>query len=154
MKKKVLIGLIVVLVGIQFIRPEKNEGVAETPQDVTHFVKVPASVMTTLKLACYDCHSNHTNYPWYANVSPVSLWLANHVEEGKDELNFSNFAQYEKKRMDHKLEELGEEVEEGHMPLQAYLLIHHDAKLSETQKQELVEWAKAARAEVGYVPEK
>ncbi len=154
MKKNILIGLVVLFVGIQFIRPEKNEGSAATPQDVTHFVTVPDAVMTTLKQACYDCHSNHTKYPWYASVSPVSLWLANHVDEGKSELNFSNFAQYDKKRMDHKLEEMAEEVEEGHMPLPAYTLIHQDAKLSEAQQQLIVEWVKTERARLGVIPEK
>ncbi|GAB3906449.1 hypothetical protein GCM10028803_38800 [Larkinella knui] len=154
MKKKVLIGILVILVGIQFIRPDKNDGPADTPQDITHFVQVPDSVTTTLKLACYNCHSNHTDYPWYANISPVSLWLAHHIDEGKDELNFSNFAQYDKKRMDHKLEEVAEEVEESHMPLPAYTLVHQDAKLSEAQKQQLIEWVKTERAKLGVIPEK
>ncbi|RRB02296.1 heme-binding domain-containing protein [Larkinella rosea] len=154
MMKKVLIGIAVLLIGIQFIRPDKNEGSADSPQDITHAVQVPEPVMQTLKVACYDCHSNHTKYPWYANISPVSLWLANHVNEGKSELNFSSFAAYDKKRMDHKLEEIGEEVEEGHMPLPAYTMLHHDAELSESQKQLLVEWAKTERTRLGYVPEK
>ncbi|MGA0558922.1 heme-binding domain-containing protein [Larkinella sp. VNQ87] len=154
MKQKVLLGLVVILIALQFIRPDRNEGVADTPQDITHAVQVPASVMTSLKTACYNCHSNRTEYPWYANISPVSLWLANHVEEGKEELNFSTFAQYDKKRMDHKLEEVAEEVEEGHMPLPAYTLVHQDAKLHENQKTELIEWVKTERARLGVVPEK
>ncbi|WP_460669647.1 heme-binding domain-containing protein [Larkinella ripae] len=153
MKQRLFLGLAIVLIGIQFIRPEKNEGAADTPQDITHFVQVPESVMTTLKTACYNCHSNHTDYPWYAQISPVSLWLANHIDEGKRELNFSNFAQYDKKRMDHKLEELAEEVEEGHMPLPAYTLMHQEAKLNETQKNDLVEWVTTERARLGVVQE-
>ncbi|WP_128547664.1 heme-binding domain-containing protein [Larkinella soli] len=145
MKRKILIGLLVVLVVIQFIRPEKNNGQADTPQDLTHSVQVSQPVMTTLKTACYNCHSNHTDYPWYSNVNPVGLWLANHIEEGKEELNFSEFSTYDKKRKDHKLEEIAEEVEEGHMPMPAYTLVHQDAKLSEAQKTELIEWVKAER---------
>lgn len=149
MKRKFLVGLAIVFMGIQFIRPEKNEGAADAPQDVTHAVQVPESVMNTLKTACYNCHSNQTSYPWYAHISPVNWWLANHIEQGKKELNFSRFAQYDRKRMDHKLEEIAEEVEEGHMPLPAYTLLHQEARLSESQKIELGEWVNNERARLG-----
>ncbi|MFC5409698.1 heme-binding domain-containing protein [Larkinella bovis] len=153
MKRKILIGLLIVLVGIQFIRPARNEGVADTPQDVTHFVNVPPTVMTTLKTACYDCHSDKTAYPWYTHINPIGLWLGNHVKEGKAELNFSNFAQYDRKRMDHKLEEVAEEIEENHMPLSSYLIMHEEANLSDAQKQEIIEWVKTERAKLGVEPE-
>lgn len=153
MKTKIFIGLVVVLVLIQFIRPEQNKGEAATPQDVTHAVQVPDDVMLTLKASCYDCHSNNTNYPWYANINPVGLWLNHHIEEGKAELNFSSFATYPKKKQDHKLEELAEEVEEGHMPLPSYTLIHTDTRLNDQQTKRLVEWVKAERLKLGVANE-
>ncbi|WP_026463935.1 heme-binding domain-containing protein [Adhaeribacter aquaticus] len=153
MKKKILIALLFIFVAIQFIRPAQNKGQAETPQDVTHFVNVPADVMHILKTSCYDCHSNNTRYPWYAHVNPVGLWLQNHIEEGKDELNFSDFAQYDKKKMDHKLEEVEEMVQDGHMPLPAYLSMHTDAKLSEDQKNVLINWVKTERQKLGVTAE-
>ncbi len=116
--------------------------------DVTHFVNVPDNVMTVLQGSCYDCHSNRTNYPWYAEVNPVGWWLNNHVEEGKSELNFSDFAQYDIKRMDHKLEEVAEEVAEGHMPLPAYTWIHREAELSPEQVSLIKEWVAAERAKL------
>ena len=149
MKKKILIALLVIFVAIQFIRPAQNKGQAETPQDVTHFVNVPTDVMHVLKTSCYDCHSNNTNYPWYSNINPVGMWLANHIEEGKDELNFSEFGQYDKKKMDHKLEEVEEMVKEDHMPIPAYVAMHTDAKLSEKQKAMLIEWVKTERQKLG-----
>lgn len=145
MVKKILIAFVIILIAIQFIRSEENKGQAETPQDISHVLQVPDNVMTTLKSSCYDCHSNHTNYPWYSKINPVGWWLNNHIEEGKSELNFSNFAQYDKKRLDHKLEEAAEEVEKGHMPLPAYTFVHADAELSEEQVKELVAWVKAER---------
>nr|WP_293833302.1 heme-binding domain-containing protein [uncultured Arsenicibacter sp.] len=148
MKKRILIAAGVLLVAIQFIRPARNTGSADGPQDITHAVAVPAPVLTMLKTACYDCHSNQTAYPWYATVQPVGLWLGHHVDEGKEELNFSEFATYAPKRMAHKLEEIAEEVEEGHMPLPAYTLIHTDAKLTEAQVSELTAWAKAQQQQV------
>ena len=133
MKNIILISLLLILVAIQFIRSPKNDGNADTVRDITHAVAVPPQVMTVLKASCYDCHSNHTNYPWYANVNPVGMWLSHHIEEGKQELNFSEFAAYSPKRMDHKLEEIAEELKEGHMPMPAYTLIHTDTKLSAAQ---------------------
>lgn len=148
MKKRILPIVLIILVGIQFIRPARNEGQADTPQDITHSVQVPAQVLTTLKASCYDCHSNHTTYPWYTNIQPIGLWLNNHVNEGKHHLNFSDFASYDQKRMAHKLEETAEEIEEGHMPLPAYTLIHTDTKLSKEQVAELVSWAKSQQQAV------
>ena len=145
MKKKILIALLVILVGIQFIRPARNNGEASGPKDFTHYVQVPEHIKTTLQSSCFDCHSNHTNYPWYASINPVGLWLNHHIEEGKSELNFSDFAAYDLKRMVHKLEEVAEEVQEGHMPLPSYTLIHTDTKLSPEQVQQIVEWVKTER---------
>lgn len=73
MKKIVIIGLIIFFLGIQFVRPAANNGEADTHQDITHYVQVPDTVMHVLKSSCYDCHSNHTNYPWYSKVNPVGL---------------------------------------------------------------------------------
>ncbi len=145
MKKIIVIGLLVILLVIQFIRPEENLGEAEGRNDVTHYVNVPENVMTTLKGSCYNCHSNHTDYPWYAKINPVGWWLNHHVDEGKSELNFSDFSTYDVKKIDHKLEEVAEEVEEGHMPLPAYTWLHQDAILSEAQIIEIKNWVATER---------
>lgn len=151
MLKKILIGIVVLLLIIQFIRPARNNGNAAGPADITHAVTVPDSVMRILQVSCYDCHSNHTNYPWYTNVNPVGMWLQHHVDEGKQELNFSEFAGYSKKKMDHKLDEVIEQVDEKEMPLSSYTIIHGNAKLDKAQAEMLINWAKAARTEIGYV---
>ena len=91
MLRKVLIVLLAVFVLIQFIRPEKNQSEGISPNDISTKYAVPASVQTVLKRSCFDCHSNNTVYPWYDNIQPVSWWLANHLEEGKSERNFSEF---------------------------------------------------------------
>jgi hypothetical protein len=140
-KKKVLIVIISLLIIIQFIRPERNVAVAYTSTDITHSVTVSPEVKNILEKSCYDCHSNHTEYPWYANVQPIAGWLAHHVDEGKDELNFSEFDTYKLKRKTHKLKEVIEQVKKGEMPMSSYLIIHKNAALSEEQKSILVKWA-------------
>ncbi len=148
MKRYIIIGLLVFLLIIQFVRPAKNNDVAETEKDYTHYVLASTEVTQVLKTACFDCHSNHTNYPWYSEIAPFSWYLNHHVEEGKAELNFSDFSQYEKKRMAHKLEEISEEVKEHEMPLSTYTLVHTEAKLSEAQIELLSSWAEREKAKL------
>ncbi|MAW94733.1 MULTISPECIES: heme-binding domain-containing protein [unclassified Leeuwenhoekiella] len=143
--KRILMLALVALIVIQFITVEKNEGGYESLQPFVQETKPSEEVAGILKTSCYDCHSNQTQYPWYSNLAPASFFLADHVEEGKEHLNFANWESYSAKRKDHKLDELIEEVEHGEMPLESYTLIHGDAKLSAAQTEALINWAKAAR---------
>ena len=138
--KKVLVTLFILLIIIQFIRPERNMGIADTPNDITHTVPVSPEIKNILVTSCYDCHSNHTEYPWYFNIQPIAGWINHHIEEGKEELNLSEFKTFKTKRKLHKLEEMIEEIKSGEMPMSSYLLIHHNAKLSEDQKNKLIAW--------------
>jgi len=143
--KKILYVLLAALVVIQFIRLSKNSGTASGPNDIQHTVKVAEPVMTILEKSCYDCHSNHTDYPWYTHIQPIGLWLDHLVDEGVHELNFSEFATYKRKRQLHKLDEIVEMIEEHEMPLSSYTLIHTDAKLFESQERVLISWAKSTK---------
>ncbi|PHS68332.1 MAG: cytochrome C [Flavobacterium sp.] len=141
--KYILIVLIVIFVVIQFIRPDKNEGGYESLAAFKTETKIPKEVFQIMKTNCFDCHSNQTVYPWYAEISPVSLWLEDHINHGKEELNFSEWGSYSLKRKDHKLEELTEEVDEGEMPLDSFTWIH--GKLSEKDQKILLDWANISR---------
>ena len=147
-RKKVLLGLLVVFFLIQFIRPEKNVSAAPVPNDLFANYQAPDSVERLVKTACYDCHSNNTVYPWYGEVQPVAWWLNDHVQEGKNELNFNEFATYAPKKGDHKLEEVIEMVEKEEMPLKSYSLIHRNARLTDAQRGALTVWAKGIRKEM------
>lgn len=89
--------------------------------------------------ACYDCHSNETVWPWYANIAPVSWRLQNHVEEGREHLNFSDWNQSNDNQEGEELEEMGEVVLEGEMPTQDYLLLHAGARLTSAERQALAD---------------
>jgi heme-binding protein len=142
-KKKIVSGITLVLLAIQLIRPARNTGEADTPQDITHAVEVPADIKNILVTSCYDCHSNHTNHMWYENVQPIGWWIGHHIKEGKQKLNFSEFAGYSLKRQKHKLEEVAEIVGGHEMPMSSYLIIHKNAALLAGQEQALMRWAKA-----------
>jgi hypothetical protein len=146
--RKILVVLFAVFIIIQVFRPEKNQSAAETPNDIFAHFKADANTKQLIQTACYDCHSNNTVYPWYAEIQPVAWWLADHVNEGKSELNFSEFATYTPKKGDHKLEEVVEIIKEREMPLKSYTLIHGDANLSDAQREELLKWAEQVRAQI------
>ena len=146
MRRKILLIIIVILIGIQFIRPAKNQSADVLTSDISHAYSVPQNVSVILKKACNDCHSNNTAYPWYAEVQPVAWWLNHHIQEGKNELNFNEFAAYAIPRQYHKLEEVIEQVKEGEMPIWSYSLIHTDAKLTDEEKQTLINWAEGVRS--------
>lgn len=146
--KKILIALFTVFILIQLFRPEKNQSTAESPNDIFAHYQASENTKQLIHTSCYDCHSNNTVYPWYAEVQPVAWWLADHVNEGKSELNFSEFASYTPKKGDHKLEELVEMLKEGEMPLKSYTLIHKKADLSDVQRAELSKWADVVRLQI------
>lgn len=146
MLKKIGYVLLAALVIIQFFRPERNVAAGPFPNDINTKFAVNDNVASILKEACYDCHSNNTTYPWYANVQPVAWWLADHVNEGKKELNFSEFASYTAKRQRKKFNEIMDELKEGKMPLKSYTIIHTKAKLTEEQKNALNKWCEESLA--------
>jgi hypothetical protein len=132
-----------ILAGIQFIRPARNQGLAAGPDEISARWAMPEDVHRTMMAACYDCHSNHTDYPWYAGVQPVGWWLARHVNEGRRELNFSEFGRYPQRRILRKLDAIAEEVGEGGMPLSSYAWMHPTARLNPGQRKMIVQWAQA-----------
>ncbi|MEO5642888.1 MAG: heme-binding domain-containing protein [Bacteroidia bacterium] len=140
-KKKIFYSLLAILIVIQFFRPERNSGNAASPNDIAHYTTVSPELKNIMAVSCNDCHSDHTDYPWYTNIQPVGWWLNNHVKDGKEEINFSQFNSYRVKRKMRKFHEIAEMIEEKEMPLNTYLWIHKDAKLTDSQAKLLMDWA-------------
>lgn len=140
MLKKIFYVLIAALVIIQFIRPKQNISAGPYPNDIATKFAASDDVASILKTSCYDCHSNNTVYPWYSNIQPVAWWLQDHVDEGKKEVNFSEFAGYTVKRQRKKFEEIQKQVEEDEMPLKSYTIIHRNAILTADQKAAIKKW--------------
>ncbi|MEP6750249.1 MAG: heme-binding domain-containing protein [Bacteroidota bacterium] len=150
MIRKILIALLILLVVIQFIRPARNTGAVATATDITHYVHVPDTVMHILQTACYDCHSNNTVYPWYTNINPVGFWMRGHINDGKRAINFSDLSRFDKRKLDHRLKDIAEQVDSKEMPLWSYTVIHTYAKLDSGQIRLIKNWTTAAKTEVGY----
>ena len=130
------------LILIQFIpKKKRNISAQYSNYSIENVHTVPVEVDNILKNSCYDCHSNNSNYPWYTNIQPFSMWIDHHINEGKEELNFSEFGAYSVRRQYHKLHEIIEQVQENEMPLSSYTLIHTKAKLNDADKNNVVRWA-------------
>ena len=137
---RVVLGMAIVLIGIQFIPVNRSNPPVE--EEIT----VSPEVKAILKRACFDCHSNETIWPGYSRVAPVSWLLAWDVGEGREELNFSTWNRYSQKKRDKIIKEIWEEVQEGEMPPWFYLPLHPDARLSESDRAVLRAWAATAPA--------
>lgn len=142
--KIVLLFIIIVFALLQLIpRPKKNNNPDITKNDFTVTNTPPRAIQNILKRSCNDCHSNKTEYPWYAHIQPIAWWLGDHLEHGKKELNLSEFGTYNLRRKYKKLEEMYGEVKDGKMPLPSYTWIHKDAILTAEEKQLFLSWIDA-----------
>ena len=138
-----LIVLAILFVLIQFFRPVRNNSKTNGEKKLNHLFYVPKDVSLILNKACYDCHSNKTYYPWYANIQPVGWYLNQHISEGKKELNFDEFGYYSTKRQRNKFKAIASQIEDNAMPLSSYSLIHPEAKLTQVEKEAIIKWAKS-----------
>ncbi|MDX2359682.1 MAG: heme-binding domain-containing protein [Crocinitomicaceae bacterium] len=145
MIKKILLILLASFVVMQFFRIDMTNPEVDASKDFIAVTQASDEVVDILKTACYDCHTHETVYPWYANVAPISWWLKGHVDEGKEHLNFSEWADYSVKKADHKLEECVESINEGWMPIGNYTLTHSDAILEDDQRTVLIDFFESLR---------
>ena len=154
MKKRVLkiagLILLAVFLAIQFIPINKVNPPVDESLNLVSTEIISPEAQELLKNACYDCHSNESKYPWYSNVAPVSFVLENHIVEGREELNFSEYQSYTAKRKDHKLEEVIEALNDGWMPLDEYVWLHGEADLTKEQRTMLAQEFTAIREKLAY----
>jgi len=146
--KNILIILLLLFIGIQFIDVKRNVSPNPSANAIENYYKIPVKVQTILKTNCYDCHSNNTSYPWYSKVQPVKWWLADHVNSGKRHLNFDEFNTYSRDKKLEKLDEIAETIKEGEMPLTSYTAIHQEAKLSLSDQSEIEKWVNETKRDV------
>lgn len=136
--KKIFLILLVILAISQFIPIDRTNPDSDPKLEIV----ANSEVRSIIERSCYDCHSNKTTWPWYSYVSPIKFLLDHDVEEGRSELNFSEWNSYKSKKQKHKLEEIIEEIEEGEMPMPLYLLTHGNADITEAELATLKNWVK------------
>ena len=138
--KNIFFGLIGGLALLQFFPVDKTLPPTDEAQEFHAVQNPPDEVFSLLKNACYDCHSNHTRYPWYTNVQPVGWWMQDHVKQGRAELNFSEFGEWSDFERRDVLDHCAQLIEKGKMPLDSYLPMHPEARLTAQQKTLLINW--------------
>ena len=141
MVKKIGLAFIAVLLIIQLIPANLPEVSDNNPDDLLANNSVPENIGSILRSSCYDCHSNETVYPWYSYVAPISFLVSKDTRKGRKHLNFSEWQSLSKPDKAEALDELVEEVESGEMPMKIYPVTHPDARLTDEQRQELINWA-------------
>lgn len=139
-KKISIIAILVVFILIQFFRIDKTNPEVNPEKDYLSISQAPADVSEILKSSCYDCHSNETIYPWYSNLAPISWMLKSHIVEARDNMNFSLWADLSEASKIGVQENCLYEIEDNEMPLKSYTLIHRKAKLSDAEKEILINW--------------
>lgn len=141
--KWALIALVVILAALQFIRPARTNPAIDEARKISARMSVTPEVAAILDRSCNDCHSNQTRWPWYSNIAPVSWFVINHVNEGRDNMNFSDWAQYDSRTQENLLRQSCREVSSGMMPLNSYLWLHRGATLSSEDVKTLCDWVNA-----------
>jgi len=140
--KKLIIIILIIFIGIQFIPVDRSN------PPVKSDIPAPLKVKQILVNSCYDCHSNQTRWPWYSYIAPISFYIARDVEEGRDELNFSEWDKYDLRKKFKKLDEVVEEIEEGKMPPKQYIWLHPDAKITPEDLDAIRSWVESYRLEM------
>lgn len=133
--KNVFYIILAIFVVIQFI-PSQIEN---KPSDVALEIKAPQEIMEVFKRACYDCHSNSVNIPWYSSIAPFNFWIKGHVDLGRQWLNFSEWENYTEKQKDDKLKGIFRTVYAA-MPLASYIAMHEEAKLTKEEIKMIRDW--------------
>ncbi|MCH9813122.1 MAG: heme-binding domain-containing protein [Epsilonproteobacteria bacterium] len=134
--KKIIFIIIIILIAIQFIPVNKTN----PPINQSHTLVASDEVMHLLKKSCYDCHSFETKWPAYSNIAPLSWGIVDHVEDGREALNFSEWTKIKNDIKIKRLKRSIQTINNGMMPLPSYLKFHDEALLSDAEKKVVVDW--------------
>lgn len=138
--KKVLFWTLVVFALIQFIPIDKVNKPVDKAVNFVDAKKTPEKIRGLIKGACYDCHSNETVYPKYANIAPISWSVKSHVNEGRERLNFSIWGTYNKELKESMLNKASQNIQNKLMPMPGYIVYHKEANLSDAERTLLVHY--------------
>ncbi len=142
--KKIFIISFICFVLIQFYQPAQNTDNGQVSSTYFSIVdSVPLNIQNILQNSCYDCHSNNTNYRWYDYIQPARALVESHIKNAKKDLNFSEWGNYSSRKQQTKLDRIIKQIKQNEMPLKSYTIMHTSAKLSNADKQQLLNWLNA-----------
>lgn len=135
--KKIIFWTAVVFVGIQLIPIDRENKPVDKKDNFVDIYKTPENIKTILKNACYDCHSNETEYPTYSYIAPISWTIKDHINDGREHLNFSEWGSYNKDLKQSAIEKTISSVRDLQMPLRSYIGYHPKANLTTRDRKAL-----------------
>ncbi|MDR3458850.1 MAG: heme-binding domain-containing protein [Verrucomicrobiae bacterium] len=135
--------LVMLFALLQLTSPQRTNPAVKL--DMITAANPPPAVAASLRAACYDCHSYETKWPLYARIAPSSWLVVSDVNEGRQHLDLSDWPD-DPARAAKKLDRINEVVDYREMPPKKYTLLHPEARLSEEQRKQLLDWADAAAA--------
>ena len=141
---KIILAIVLfIFIAIQFYQPALNIDKGQVYEtDFTQAYNMPVKVNTLLQTACYDCHSNNTDYLWYDYVQPVRILIENHIKKAKKDLNFNEWGSYSERKQERLLNSIKVQIETKQMPLSSYTFLHENAKMNDEQIKVLTNWLK------------
>jgi hypothetical protein len=146
------IVLVLAFAGMQFIRPERTNPPVDPAIGGLQQLHADPAVEKLLRVACFDCHSHETEWPWYSSVAPSSWLVARDVKAGRKHLNFSLWGKYSQDRKLVALKDIMEQVSSGEMPYPPYVLLHSGARLDSSSRSTIVTWAQREKERLSAEP--
>ena len=139
--KWIFIGIVLVAALLQLTNPSRTNPPILPGHAISPTNAPPPQIAALLHTACYNCHSQETQWPWYSHIAPVSWLIARDVNAGRARMNFSDWPNDHPDQAAKRLGDLSEEVHNGDMPPSNYQWMHPEARLTPAQRDELVKWA-------------
>lgn len=140
--KKIIFWIAIVFLGIQLIPVDRENKPIDNRKNFVDIYRTPDNIKVILENACYDCHSNETKYPTYSYIAPISWTIKDHINQGREHLNFSEWGSYNKELKENALERTIATVKDLEMPLPSYIGYHPKANLTTKQREELENYFK------------
>ena len=140
MLKQILLwtfGAFVLIQAIQIEIPEAPKTI-----DPKKEIQTPNEIASLLKTSCYDCHSYQTTLPWYGNIAPVSWEVKSHIKDGREWVNFQEWADYDEEKKQKIYKGIAKTIN-LRMPIPMYISMHEEAKLTRKQRKEIKAWAES-----------
>ncbi|MGZ5264486.1 MAG: heme-binding domain-containing protein [Kaistella sp.] len=138
--KNILYWFLIGIALIQFIPVDRTNKPVDQKANFVAVFNTPPTVQKILKNACYDCHSSETVYPDYAYVAPISWSIKNHISEGREHLNFSEWGNYNQDLKKSMLQNSVHSVKDYSMPSAGYIAQHPEANLTAAERTLLVNY--------------
>jgi heme-binding protein len=147
--KKILIATGVAAIaaaGGSLIHPFGALGIPGSNQTIFREARIDPETLAIVQRACQNCHSQQTEWPWYSHVAPVSWLIARDVQQARLHMDLSRWQDYSTDDRLRLLSEIGSAVRNRQMPLPRYLLLHAEARLTDTERQQIYRWTRTERS--------